>query len=77
MKYMSSFAPVVKEIPAEHLVEIRDYMEKLFPGGVKPTNTFGEVHDALLAFRRKDGSRMLLNQLAPIYLAICWGEPLS
>lgn len=77
MKYMSSFAPIVKTIPPETLVEVSTYLEETFPGGVKPTNTFGEVHDALLAFRRKNGERLLLNQLAPIYLAVCWGNPLS
>lgn len=76
MKYMSSHYPVAKDLPAETLTEVRDYINKKFPGGIKPTNTFGEIQDALLEFRRKDGNRLLLNQLAPIYLALCWGEQL-
>lgn len=73
MKYLSSRAPnLEKDVPEETLNEVRAYIKKKFPGGLKKTNTFGEIQDAILAYRTKDGGRLLLNQAAPIYLHLCW-----
>ena len=76
MKYLSAQMPIERELSADILNEVSDYLNKTFPSGVEKA-TFGDIHDALLAFRMKaDGRRLLINHLAPIYLAVCWREPL-
>lgn len=70
MQYESTRFPGTKEFPADVLVDVRAYIERSFPEGVA-TITKGELQDALLAFRTKDGNRLLLNQLAPIFVAYC------
>lgn len=77
MRYLSSKIPgLVKELPAETLQEVQNHLATIFPSGIKSANTYGEIQEALLSFRNKEGKRLLLNQLAPIYLSLCWGDPI-
>lgn len=77
MQYLSSqMSGVVREFPDDTLQDVTEHLRKTFPGGVTPKTSVGDIQDALLAFRTKEGHRLMINQLAPIFLAICWGDPL-
>lgn len=74
MKYISSRGNFEKDLSEDILTEVRQHILAEFPEGIKEDTMYGEIQDALLSFRRKNGGRLLLNQLAPIYLRLCWGE---
>lgn len=75
MKYMSAQMPIERELASDVINQVSDYLNKTFPKGVESA-TFGEINDALIAFRTSEGKRLMINHLAPIYLAVCWREPL-
>ena len=51
-----------RELPPDLVEQLRAYL-----CGLGPDMTKGELQDRLLAFRDKDGHRLLINQLEPVF----------
>lgn len=75
MKYLSAQMPIERDLPSDTVNQVSDYLAKKFPKGVEEA-TYGDINDALIAFRTPEGKKLMINHLAPIYLAVCWREPL-
>lgn len=56
-----------KEFPSAVLQEVQQYL--LDKGGVSGAN-LGDLQDLLLDFRTKDGERLMIHQLEPIFIYI-------
>lgn len=78
-EYNSSKVAYKKFLPEEIVNDLRKYLQDK----LHPDMTVGELQDILLAYRRPNGDRLLINQLEPVftYLAqtgklwdIIWSE---
>ncbi len=75
--YKSSQHGMDKELPAEIIRQVHAHIQKTFPDGINDDTTYGEINDALLAFRKDDGKTLLINQLHPFFLRLCLDRTLG